>query len=99
MLLVFRLTRRGLWRARACCLFGVRALVQLTFDPWQRVRLFGPVGERPVHVFLLRAGEEGLGRDVRLGLMDGVRSALCFSLSLSLNSLPCRQRERERRIH
>ena len=36
-----------------------------------RVRLVGPVGERPLHVCFLRAG--ALDKDMRAGLIDGVK--------------------------
>ena len=38
-----------------------------------RVRLVGPVGERPVHVCLLRAGALDKDSEVRAGLIDGVK--------------------------
>jgi hypothetical protein len=36
-----------------------------------RVRLVGPVGERPVHVLLLRAG--ALDKEMRAGIIEGVK--------------------------
>ena len=36
-----------------------------------RVRLVGPVGERPLHVCFLRAG--ALDTEMRAGLIDGVK--------------------------
>ena len=36
-----------------------------------RVRLVGPVGERPLHVCFLRAGS--LDAEMRAGLIDGVK--------------------------
>jgi hypothetical protein len=37
----------------------------------RRVRLVGPVGERPLHACLLRAG--ALNTEMRAGLIDGVK--------------------------
>ncbi len=39
----------------------------------RRVRLVGPVGERPVHVCLLRAGALGKDSEIRAGLIEGVK--------------------------
>ncbi len=38
-----------------------------------RVRLVGPVGERPVHVCLLRAGALSKDSEIRGGLIEGVK--------------------------
>ena len=41
--------------------------------PGKGVRLVGPVGERPLHVCLLRAGKLPANSEMRAGLIDGVK--------------------------
>ncbi len=51
---------------------GIFATLYQSSVPGEKtVRLVGPVGERPVHVCLLRAGT--LDTDMREGLIDGVK--------------------------
>ena len=41
--------------------------------PGGRMRLVGPVGERPLHVCWLRAGDLPVNSEMRTGLIDGVK--------------------------
>ncbi len=48
-------------------------LYRVPGEPGGRVRLIGPVGERPLHVCLLQAGSLRLDCKMREGLIDGVK--------------------------
>jgi hypothetical protein len=46
---------------------------ELYRTPGGRVKLVGPVGERPVHVCMLRAGALDKEPEMRAGLIEGVK--------------------------
>ena len=54
-------------------------------DQPRRLFLVGPVGERPLHVFLLRAG--GMEAELREGLLQGVKYLTCLKIYTSTENL------------